>query len=66
MYTFYEFGSSIAPAVRSMDKGNADLEIDGAVGRDISISVVLDDAKMMDLVVGRTFTELSYLNSAIR
>ncbi|KAH7946796.1 hypothetical protein HPB52_004316 [Rhipicephalus sanguineus] len=60
----YGFGSQDVPAVRGIAKCRADLKIDGVVGRDIAILFVLDEAQSVDLIVGRPFTELSYVTKA--
>ncbi|KAL1439361.1 hypothetical protein MTO96_010374 [Rhipicephalus appendiculatus] len=60
----YGFGSQGVPAVRAIGKCRADLVIDGVVGKNIPILVVPDGAQSVDLLVGRTFTELPYVTYA--
>ncbi|XP_042148722.1 uncharacterized protein LOC121837217 [Ixodes scapularis] len=57
----YGFGNQDVPAVRTIGKCKADLDIDGVTGKDITIFVVPDEAQSVDLLVGRTFTELPYV-----
>ncbi|KAL1484987.1 hypothetical protein MTO96_032247 [Rhipicephalus appendiculatus] len=57
----YGFGSQGVPAVRAIAKCRADLMIDGVVGENIPILVVPDEAQSVDLIVGRTYTELAYV-----
>ncbi|CAN7939761.1 unnamed protein product, partial [Ixodes hexagonus] len=60
----YGFGNKSAPAARTIGTCRADLEIDGVIGRDIPILVFPDEAQSVDLLVGRTFTELLYITYA--
>ncbi|XP_049267135.1 uncharacterized protein LOC125756413 [Rhipicephalus sanguineus] len=60
----YGFGSQGVPAVRAIGRCRADLEIDGVVGKKIPVLVVPDEAQSVDLLVGRTFTELPYVTYA--
>ncbi|XP_064466392.1 uncharacterized protein LOC135377709 [Ornithodoros turicata] len=60
----YGFGNSAVPATRTIGKCTADLEIDGVVGKNVSVLVVPDQAQTVDLLVGRTFTELPYITYA--
>ncbi|KAH7976438.1 hypothetical protein HPB52_014250 [Rhipicephalus sanguineus] len=54
----YGFGSRGVPAVCAIAKCRADLMIDAVVGKGIPILVVPDEAQSVDLINGRTFTEL--------
>ncbi|KAL1470211.1 hypothetical protein MTO96_040575 [Rhipicephalus appendiculatus] len=60
----YGFGSQGVPAVRAIAKCRADLIIDNVVGKNIPTLVVPDEAQSVDLIVGRTFTELPYVTYA--
>ncbi|KAH8032900.1 hypothetical protein HPB51_003476 [Rhipicephalus microplus] len=62
--TLYAFGSQGFPAARAIGRCRADLLIDGVVGKNIPILVVPDEAQSVDLLVGRTFTELPYVTYA--
>lgn len=57
----YGFGSQGVPAVCVIAKCRADLMIDVVVGKGIPILVVPDEAQSVDLIIGRTFTELPYV-----
>ncbi|XP_064463123.1 uncharacterized protein LOC135374047 [Ornithodoros turicata] len=60
----YGFGNSSEPVTKSIGRCKANIEIDGVVARDIPILVVPDEAQTVDLLIGRTFTELPYLTYA--
>uniref|UniRef100_A0A6G5ABX7 Putative e3 ubiquitin ligase n=1 Tax=Rhipicephalus microplus TaxID=6941 RepID=A0A6G5ABX7_RHIMP len=60
----YGFGSQGVPAARAIGRCRADLLIDGVVGKNIQVLVVPDEAQSVDLLVGRTFTELPYVTYA--
>ncbi|XP_075741387.1 uncharacterized protein LOC142790432 [Rhipicephalus microplus] len=60
----YGFGSQGVPAARAIGRCRADLLIDGVVGKNIQILVVPDEVQSVDLLVGRTFTELPYVTYA--
>ncbi|KAH7944762.1 hypothetical protein HPB49_000292 [Dermacentor silvarum] len=57
----YGFGNSTVPAAKSIGRCKTDLCIDGVLAKDIPILVVPDEAQSVDLLVGRTFTELPYI-----
>lgn len=63
---FHGFDNRDAPAVRSIGKCKADLEIDGVTVKNIPIFVVPNKAQSVDLLVGRTFTELPWLGGRLR
>ncbi|KAL1424355.1 hypothetical protein MTO96_020281 [Rhipicephalus appendiculatus] len=54
----YSFGSKNVPATRSLGHCQAKIGIDGVVAEKVSVLVVPDDAQSVDLLVGRTFTNL--------
>ncbi|KAM7284063.1 uncharacterized protein ISCGN_001166 [Ixodes scapularis] len=60
----YGFGNSSVPVSRSIGGCKADIKIDGVLAKDVPILVVPDEAQAVDLLVGRTFTELPYLTYA--
>ncbi|XP_040066225.1 uncharacterized protein LOC120839891 [Ixodes scapularis] len=60
----YGFGNSGVPVSRSIGGCKADIKIDGVLAKDFPILVVPDEAQAVDLLVGRTFTELPYLTYA--
>ncbi|UYV68266.1 hypothetical protein LAZ67_5003653 [Cordylochernes scorpioides] len=62
--SLYEIGNQTAPAARTVGKTTVDLEIDGIVGREITVFIVNDDAQPYDLLIGRTWTDLPYVSFA--
>ncbi|UYV72254.1 hypothetical protein LAZ67_9002361, partial [Cordylochernes scorpioides] len=62
--SLYGIGNQTAPAARTVGKTTVDLEIDGIVGREITVFVVNDDAQPYDLLIGRTWTDLPYVSFA--
>ncbi|KAL1430879.1 hypothetical protein MTO96_014736 [Rhipicephalus appendiculatus] len=54
----YGFGSENHPVTRSLGHCKAKVSIDGVVAENIPVLVVPDDAQRVDILVGRTFTEL--------
>lgn len=54
----YGFGSVSTPAARTLGSFSADLEIDGVTVKMVPILVVADEVQSVDLLVGRTFTEM--------
>ncbi|KAL1439230.1 hypothetical protein MTO96_010270 [Rhipicephalus appendiculatus] len=54
----YGFGSEHHPVTRSLGHCKAKVSIDGVVAENIPVLVVPDDAQRVDILVGRTFTEL--------
>ncbi|UYV72285.1 K02A2.6-like, partial [Cordylochernes scorpioides] len=63
--SLYGIGNQTAPAARTVGKTTVDLEIDGVVGREISVFIVNDDAQPYGLLIGRTWTDLPYVSFAI-
>ncbi|XP_077501927.1 uncharacterized protein LOC144112953 [Amblyomma americanum] len=57
----YGFGSQGTPSARAIGKCYTDLEIDGVKGENGPFLVVPDDTLTVDLLVGRTYTELPYV-----
>ncbi|UYV74137.1 hypothetical protein LAZ67_11002222 [Cordylochernes scorpioides] len=62
--SLYGIGNQTAPAARTVGKTTVDLEIDGIVGRNITVFIVNDDAQPYDLLIGRTWTDLPYVSFA--
>ncbi|UYV66648.1 hypothetical protein LAZ67_4002441, partial [Cordylochernes scorpioides] len=62
--SLYGIGNQTAPAARTVGKKTDDLEIDGIVGREITVFIVNDDAQPYDLLIGRTWTDLPYVSFA--
>ncbi|KAL1474090.1 hypothetical protein MTO96_038257 [Rhipicephalus appendiculatus] len=54
----YGFGSEHHPVTRSLGHCKAKVSIDGVVAENIPVLIVPDDAQRVDILVGRTFTEL--------
>ncbi|KAL1477341.1 hypothetical protein MTO96_035809 [Rhipicephalus appendiculatus] len=54
----YGFGSENHPVTRSLGHCKAKVSIDGVVAENIPVLIVPDDAQRVDILVGRTFTEL--------
>ncbi|KAL1421824.1 hypothetical protein MTO96_022743 [Rhipicephalus appendiculatus] len=54
----YGFGSEHHPVTRSLGHCKAKVSIDGVVAVNIPVLIVPDDAQRVDILVGRTFTEL--------
>ncbi|KAL1447939.1 hypothetical protein MTO96_044181 [Rhipicephalus appendiculatus] len=57
----YGFGSKNVPATRSLSHCQAKINIDGVVAEKVPVIVVPDDAQSVDLLVGRTFTNLPFV-----
>ncbi|KAL1434912.1 hypothetical protein MTO96_011385 [Rhipicephalus appendiculatus] len=57
----YGFGSKNVPATRSLGHCQAKINIDGVVAENVPVLVVPDDAQSVDLLVGRTFTNLPFV-----
>ncbi|UYV84191.1 hypothetical protein LAZ67_X001482, partial [Cordylochernes scorpioides] len=62
--SLYGIGNQTAPAARTVGKTTVDLEIDGIVGREITVFIVKDDAQPYDLLIGKTWTDLPYVSFA--
>ncbi|KAL1443874.1 hypothetical protein MTO96_030150 [Rhipicephalus appendiculatus] len=54
----YGFGSEHYPVTRSLGHCKAKVSIDGVVAENIPVLIVPDYAQRVDILVGRTFTEL--------
>ncbi|GBL65407.1 hypothetical protein AVEN_204454-1 [Araneus ventricosus] len=50
----YSFGNQKMPALTSIGRIKADIEVDNVKAEGISIYVVPDDAQSVDLIIGRT------------
>ncbi|KAL1414053.1 hypothetical protein MTO96_007794 [Rhipicephalus appendiculatus] len=57
----YGFGSKNMPATRSLGHCQANISIDDVVAGKIPVLVVPDDAQSVDLLVGRTLTNLPFV-----
>ncbi|KAL1477374.1 hypothetical protein MTO96_035777 [Rhipicephalus appendiculatus] len=57
----YGFGSNDVPATRSLGHCQAKISIDGVAAEKVPILVVPDDAQSVDLLVGRSFTNLPFV-----
>ncbi|GBL76683.1 hypothetical protein AVEN_53381-1 [Araneus ventricosus] len=53
------FGNQRMPALMSIGRIKADIEVDNVKAENISIYVVPDDARSVDLIIGRTWLDLS-------
>ncbi|UYV73949.1 hypothetical protein LAZ67_11001566 [Cordylochernes scorpioides] len=62
--SLYGIGNQTAPAARTVGKTTVDLEIDGIVGREITVFIVNDGAQPYDLLIRRTWTDLPYVSFA--
>ncbi|GBM25576.1 hypothetical protein AVEN_272565-1 [Araneus ventricosus] len=54
----YDFGNQKMPALTSIGRIKADIEVDNVKAENISIYVVPDDAQSVDLIIGRTWLDL--------
>ncbi|KAL1421766.1 hypothetical protein MTO96_022815 [Rhipicephalus appendiculatus] len=57
----YGFGSKNVPATRSLGHCQAKINVDGVVAEKVPVLVVPDDAQSVDVLVGRTFTNLPFV-----
>ncbi|GBM56769.1 hypothetical protein AVEN_271216-1 [Araneus ventricosus] len=57
----YGFGNQKTPALTSIGRINADIEVDSVKAENISIYVVPDDAQSVDLIIGRTWLDLPHI-----
>lgn len=57
----YGFGNTNSPAARTLGTCNADLEVDDVVAKAVPVLVVADEALSIDVIIGRTFTELPHV-----
>ncbi|KAL1434716.1 hypothetical protein MTO96_011417 [Rhipicephalus appendiculatus] len=57
----YGFGSKNVPATRSLGHCQAKINIDGVVAEKVPVLVAPDDAQSVDVLVGRTFTNLPFV-----
>ncbi|KAL1421652.1 hypothetical protein MTO96_004037 [Rhipicephalus appendiculatus] len=57
----YGFGSNDVPATRSLGHCQAKISIDGVAAEKVPILVVPDDAQSVDLLVGRSFSNLPFV-----
>ncbi|GBM45352.1 hypothetical protein AVEN_172971-1 [Araneus ventricosus] len=57
----YGFGNQRMPAVTSIGRIKADVEVDNVKGEGISMYVVPDDAQSVDLIIGRTCLDLPHI-----
>ncbi|GBL99224.1 hypothetical protein AVEN_140686-1 [Araneus ventricosus] len=57
----YGFGNQKMPALTSIGKIKADIEVDNVKAENISIYVVPDDAQSVDLIIGRTWLDLPHI-----
>uniref|UniRef100_L7LZR5 Uncharacterized protein n=1 Tax=Rhipicephalus pulchellus TaxID=72859 RepID=L7LZR5_RHIPC len=60
----YGFGSQDVPVTRSLGHCKGKITIDGVVAENIPVLIVPDDAQRVDILVGRTFTELPFVTYA--
>ncbi|GBL87249.1 hypothetical protein AVEN_270521-1 [Araneus ventricosus] len=58
------FGNQRMPALKSIGRIKADIEVDNVKGGSIIIYVVPDEAQSVDLIIGRTWLDLSHIPSA--
>ncbi|GBM86755.1 hypothetical protein AVEN_198520-1 [Araneus ventricosus] len=56
----YGFGNQKMPALTSIGRIKADIEVDNVKAESISIYVVPDDAQSVDLIIGRTWLDLPH------
>ncbi|GBM17820.1 hypothetical protein AVEN_10713-1 [Araneus ventricosus] len=56
----YGFGNQKMPALTSIGRIKADIEVDSVKAKNISIYVVPDDAQSVDLIIGRTWLDLPH------
>ncbi|GBO11349.1 hypothetical protein AVEN_218457-1 [Araneus ventricosus] len=57
----YGFGNQKMPALTSIERIKADIEVDNVKAENISIYVVPDDAQSVDLIIGRTWLHLPHI-----
>ncbi len=57
----YGFGNQKVPAVTTIGRIEADIEVDNVIGRCISIYIVPDNAQPVDFIIGRTWLDLPYI-----
>ncbi|GBM21662.1 hypothetical protein AVEN_47982-1 [Araneus ventricosus] len=57
----YGFGNQKMPALISMGRITADIEVDNVKGEGISVYVVPDEAQPVDLIIGRTWLDLPHI-----
>ncbi|GBM13710.1 hypothetical protein AVEN_119997-1 [Araneus ventricosus] len=57
----YGFGNQKMPALTSIGRIKADIEVDNVKAENISIYVVPDDAQSVDLIIGRTWLDLPHI-----
>ncbi|GBM45364.1 hypothetical protein AVEN_270678-1 [Araneus ventricosus] len=57
----YGFGNQKMPALTSIGRIKADIEVDNVKAENISIYVVPDDAQSVDLIIGRTWLYLPHI-----
>ncbi|GBN36627.1 hypothetical protein AVEN_274373-1 [Araneus ventricosus] len=57
----YGFGNQKMPALTSIGRIKAYIEVDSAETKNISIYVVPDDAQSVDLIIGRTWLDLPHI-----
>ncbi|GBM02216.1 hypothetical protein AVEN_162299-1 [Araneus ventricosus] len=57
----YGFGNQKMPALTSIGRIKADIEVDSVKAENISIYVVPDDAQSVDLIIGRTWLDLPHI-----
>ncbi|GBL84540.1 hypothetical protein AVEN_204294-1 [Araneus ventricosus] len=57
----YGFGNQKMPALTSIGRIKADIEVDNVKAERISIYVVPDDTKTVDLIIGRTWLDLPHI-----
>ncbi|GBL99176.1 hypothetical protein AVEN_140648-1 [Araneus ventricosus] len=57
----YGFGNQKMPALTSIGRIKANIEVDNVKVENISIYVVPDDAQSVDLIIGRTWLDLPHI-----
>ncbi|GBM17972.1 hypothetical protein AVEN_71657-1 [Araneus ventricosus] len=57
----YSFGNQKMPALMSIGRIKADIEVDNVKAENISIYIVPDDAQSVDLIIGRTWLDLPHI-----
>ncbi|GBN19931.1 hypothetical protein AVEN_132407-1 [Araneus ventricosus] len=57
----YGFGNQKIPALTSIGRIKADIEVDNVKAENISIYVVPDNAQSVDLIIGRTWLDLPHI-----
>ncbi|GBM33964.1 hypothetical protein AVEN_53830-1 [Araneus ventricosus] len=61
VYKIYGFGNQKMPALTSIGRIKADIEVDNVKAESISIYVVPDYAQSVDLIIGRTWFDLPHI-----